>query len=128
MSKGKSLKIVGNGEESLDYSKLNEGKKYTPRPLGNRLIIRVENKDHKTPAGIIIPNKFTTLQNNQMQTVHISKAIVVAKGPDCKEPIEKGDIVSFHPPQALEIWHPENKTDEVMHYITHELNIDAVLE
>lgn len=107
--------------------KINEAKKYKVLPLGNRIVIKVENKEHTTEGGIIIPPTEELQTNQGMQEAEIPTAVVMAKGPDCSEHINVDDLVSFDPSIVRMIWHPES-TKERTFYITHELNIDAVIK
>ncbi len=113
--------------KTVDINKNNEGKKYDVFPMGNRLLIRYENKEQKTDAGIIIPSIVSFKVGGEYKDGAMPVAIVVAKGPSCIEPIEIKDLVQFAPGMALKIWHPENKGDEIQYYVTHELNIETVL-
>lgn len=120
-------------EETKEFSqeeieKNNKGKEFKVYPLGNRVILKLERKDHITKSGIIIPAAESFVDKDKvLKEADIPKAEIIAIGPECKQPVKVGDIVTFEPQMVKEIWHPGNEYKKVQHFVTHELNLETVI-
>ena len=103
-------------------------KEYNVRPLGSRVIIKMELKERVTESGIIIPASEAFLdEGGVMQKGHLPNGIIMVMGPECKQPINVGDLVSFETQMVKEIWHPDNESHKVQHYITNEVNLETII-
>ena len=99
--------------------------KHTVQPMGDRVLIRREEIDQKSPAGIIIPD---TAQKEKSK-----QGVVVAVGPGKYG--EEGDLI----PMTVEVgarvffnagWDNEIKLedDEAEYFLVHESDILAVVK
>ncbi|MDN5278807.1 MAG: chaperonin GroES [Clostridiales bacterium] len=64
-------------------------------PMGNRIVVKVEETETKTTSGIIIPDTASKARPQQGKVVFVGKGIVNKKGQKIPMQVKAGDRVYF---------------------------------